>query len=255
VLQEAQVNIVSNSDCGAAYGSGMITDDMLCAQGVNGAGQVTDACQGDSGGPLVCASGGAAYVVHGATSWGYGCAQAQYPGVWSRVSYVRDWIDELIGITPSPTPATLCADDDARAIALASGAGITISGCVDVQSFCEHTRYGSTLQATCPATCGVCSPCADDDARAIALASGVGITIGGCADGQSFCEHPKYGSTLQATCPVTCGSCGRRLAPQDDEVGRIGELTVVAPLAPAAAAEVAQKSGELSNSDINVFYP
>eukprot|EP00959_Pyramimonas_sp_CCMP1952_P468002 9492510-Pyramimonas_sp.AAC.1 len=78
---------------------------MLCAQGVNSAGQVTDACQGDSGGPLVCASGGAAYVLHGATSWGYGCAMQSYPGVWSRVSYVRDWIDEVMGTTQPPTPA------------------------------------------------------------------------------------------------------------------------------------------------------
>ncbi|CAK0880040.1 unnamed protein product [Prorocentrum cordatum] len=106
-MQEAQVSILSNLDCGAAYGSAAITDDMLCAQGVNGAGDVTDACQGDSGGPLVCASGGAAYVLHGATSWGYGCAMEQYPGVWSRVSYVRDWIDELMGVPGSPAPAPL----------------------------------------------------------------------------------------------------------------------------------------------------
>ncbi|CAK0870383.1 unnamed protein product [Prorocentrum cordatum] len=105
LLQEAQVNIVSNSVCGAAYGSGMITDDMLCAQGVNGAGQATGACQGDSGGPLVCASGGDAYALHGAASWGYGCASEQYPGVWSRVNYVRGWIDEVMGVTPAPTPA------------------------------------------------------------------------------------------------------------------------------------------------------
>ncbi|CAK0899059.1 unnamed protein product, partial [Prorocentrum cordatum] len=106
LMQEAQVSIISNSDCSAAYGQSQITDDMLCAQGVNSAGDVTDACQGDSGGPLVCASGGASYVLHGATSWGYGCADERYPGIWSRVSYVRDWIDELMGATEAPTPST-----------------------------------------------------------------------------------------------------------------------------------------------------
>ncbi|CAK0822818.1 unnamed protein product [Prorocentrum cordatum] len=106
LMQEAQVSIISNSDCSAAYGQSQITADMLCAQGVNSDGDVTDACQGDSGGPLVCASGGASYVLHGATSWGYGCADQRYPGIWSRVSYVRDWIDELMGVTGAPTPST-----------------------------------------------------------------------------------------------------------------------------------------------------
>jgi len=100
-MQEAQVTIYSNADCAAAYSDfgSAITDDMLCAQGTNGEGETTDACQGDSGGPLVCASGNDAYVLHGATSWGYGCAVSEYPGVWSRVNFVRDWIDEVMSTT------------------------------------------------------------------------------------------------------------------------------------------------------------
>ncbi|CAK0889241.1 unnamed protein product [Prorocentrum cordatum] len=105
LLQEAQVRITSNAECSAAYGDGKITDGMVCAQGINDAGEVTDACQGDSGGPLVCATDGDAYVLHGATSWGDGCADARYPGVWARVNHVRAWIDELMGFTISPTPA------------------------------------------------------------------------------------------------------------------------------------------------------
>merc|ERR1712228_443678 len=104
--------------------------------------------------------------------------------------------------------------------------------------------YGSTMQATCPATCGSCTeaeptpsptspPCADDDARIIALASNAGLMVSGCADVQSFCEHAAYGSIVRATCPATCGSCTapvRRLAdgmdPNADEFDWIGELTV-----------------------------
>lgn len=58
---------------------------MLCA-GLYGIGG-KDACQGDSGGPL--AANGKLY---GITSWGYGCADSKYPGVFVRVTSIREWI-------------------------------------------------------------------------------------------------------------------------------------------------------------------
>jgi len=101
--QEASVDIVWQGDCNDAY-SGKITADMICAQGLNAEGGVTDACQGDSGGPLVCDSAGV-WTVHGATSWGHGCALASKPGVWARVAEptMRDWIADKVNI-PEPTP-------------------------------------------------------------------------------------------------------------------------------------------------------
>lgn len=95
-LQEAAVTVLSNSECkSTGYSSREILPSMLCAQGRSSNGAITDACQGDSGGPLVCKTGGTWYI-HGATSWGYGCASASYPGVWARVYYARSWISSTM---------------------------------------------------------------------------------------------------------------------------------------------------------------
>jgi len=96
-LLEVDVNVLSNSECqnNYAYPSSWITDQMLCAI-VEGGGK--DACQGDSGGPLVSAGAGNGVVAGqnyeqiGVVSWGSGCAGADSPGVYSRVTEQLGWI-------------------------------------------------------------------------------------------------------------------------------------------------------------------
>lgn len=104
-LQEVEVDIISNDDCVNKFGytSNQIDGSMLCAQGRTADGKITDACQGDSGGPLVCEESGV-WKLYGATSWGRGCAGANYPGIWARVTAARDWIDETLAANVGPPP-------------------------------------------------------------------------------------------------------------------------------------------------------
>jgi trypsin len=96
VLLEADVDYVPNSECNANYG-GSILDSMMCA-----ASPGKDACQGDSGGPLVETD---SLVQVGVVSWGIGCANPSYPGVYSRVSVAYNWITSFLdGSTPTPPP-------------------------------------------------------------------------------------------------------------------------------------------------------
>ncbi|MEU6551323.1 serine protease [Streptomyces sp. NPDC046915] len=77
-LRTATVPIVSDSSCKSSYGSDFVQTDMVCAGYTSGG---VDTCQGDSGGPLLI--GG---VLAGITSWGEGCAEAGYPGVYTRLT-------------------------------------------------------------------------------------------------------------------------------------------------------------------------
>jgi len=84
-LQSVVIPIISNADCAVQNAPNAITDTMICA-GIPEGG--IDACQGDSGGPLSVDG-----VLVGIVSWGFGCARPGRPGVYARVSALRDFTD------------------------------------------------------------------------------------------------------------------------------------------------------------------
>jgi len=120
ILQEASLEIVSDSTCEAASGSftsldnngvctnytdsysGQISEEMVCA---GGAGK--DSCQGDSGGPFTVKESDQHSLV-GVVSFGYGCGAPGLYGVYAEVAKLRTWIDETIAANggASYCPAT-----------------------------------------------------------------------------------------------------------------------------------------------------
>lgn len=91
-LQEVDVPVVGNRQCNCNNGVGSITDNMICA-GLSAGGK--DSCQGDSGGPMVSKQG-TRWIQSGVVSFGKGCAQANLPGVYARVSQYQTWINTQI---------------------------------------------------------------------------------------------------------------------------------------------------------------
>ncbi|KPJ19194.1 Vitellin-degrading protease [Papilio machaon] len=90
-LQMVLLPIVNPTQCKDAYSKQYaITPRMICA-GLPDGGK--DSCQGDSGGPL-----GYNGRLAGIVSWGLGCARPNYPGVYTKVSALRRWVDETTSL-------------------------------------------------------------------------------------------------------------------------------------------------------------
>jgi uncharacterized repeat protein (TIGR01451 family) len=96
VLLQVEVPIISTSDCNASTSyNGNVTANMICAGFIDDGGK--DSCQGDSGGPLVVPEG-SGWRLAGIVSWGIGCALPRFPGVYTRVSEMTDFINQHTGV-------------------------------------------------------------------------------------------------------------------------------------------------------------
>lgn len=93
ILQEVDLPLISDSVCAKTNNERYFKPEvMFCAGWLEGG---KDACTGDSGGPLICAENDRP-VLRGITSWGLGCAEANAPGVYTRVEKYLDWIEDLM---------------------------------------------------------------------------------------------------------------------------------------------------------------
>lgn len=107
-LEVVKVPLVSRKLCTLAYeelseesdGSGdsdysysasqnyTIFDSQICA-GI----AERDSCQGDSGGPFIQRNKKGIHTLIGVVSYGEGCARRKYPGVYTKVAFYMDWLE------------------------------------------------------------------------------------------------------------------------------------------------------------------
>ncbi|MFH1157113.1 MAG: serine protease [Pseudomonadota bacterium] len=95
-LQQVTMPIVSNVQCNSAYNTlpyyyNSITATMMCSGYLAGG---KDSCQGDSGGPLMVEMEGE-WQLAGLVTWGEGCAEPGFYGVYTRVSKFIDYINAI----------------------------------------------------------------------------------------------------------------------------------------------------------------
>ncbi|KAH8321714.1 hypothetical protein KR074_012508 [Drosophila pseudoananassae] len=84
-LQTVQLQIIERGLCASdkyGYGWDFVGEETICASSAAG-----DSCTGDAGGPMV-----ANKVLVGIVSWGYTCADENYPSVYADVAKLRTWI-------------------------------------------------------------------------------------------------------------------------------------------------------------------
>jgi secreted trypsin-like serine protease len=110
-LQKVSLSLMQNRDCQSYFTNlskfmkkslyNGIVNSQICAAAIEGGRLVAgkDTCQGDSGGPLqiTLQDNPCVYYVVGLTSFSFpGCANANSPGVYTRVSGYIDWIESQV---------------------------------------------------------------------------------------------------------------------------------------------------------------
>lgn len=82
-LRSAAVPVTDDATCASEYGSNFDPSTMVCAGFQSGG---ADTCYGDSGGPMQVPLDDGDYRLVGITSWGAGCAEPNFSGVYTRVA-------------------------------------------------------------------------------------------------------------------------------------------------------------------------
>jgi secreted trypsin-like serine protease len=108
-LRHVAVPIVKRDLCNSPKSyDGQVTTRMLCAGLARGG---KDSCQGDSGGPLLVPTrSGRRRIQAGIVSWGTGCAEPNFYGVYTRVAVFEDWVSAHMAALRASAASALACD-------------------------------------------------------------------------------------------------------------------------------------------------
>jgi trypsin len=93
-LRKVTVPVTADDTCSSSYPGSYDAASMVCAGLAEGG---KDSCQGDSGGPLEGVAADGTRKLIGIVSWGQGCAEPNFYGVYGRVSTFHDLLQQQIG--------------------------------------------------------------------------------------------------------------------------------------------------------------
>jgi secreted trypsin-like serine protease len=206
VMSQASLPAISGAECRSLIAStiGARFDEVtqLCAGARNSIGRAADTCFGDSGTPLVSldpVSGRATMV--GITSYGlFGCGYL--PGVYTRVTGVRSWIDQAMQVGAGRGYWLV----DAEGRPAAFGAAPSVSGPAPASGAVRAVWDGNRLltvfaDGTVRTSRGIVQQFAlQPGERLVTLLGGAGVTsagriVGSTAETRGFADLTSMGAS------------------------------------------------------------
>ncbi len=215
ILHQVDLRLSTNDQCRAEFAASLgrttddvgVTDVMICAAVAEGG---KSSCQGDSGGPLVVNTSSGPQQV-GIVSWGIGCAESGYPGVFTRVSEFKDWISTIsdgIAITQRHEfPLALQGETQSTELQVNNNSQLTVALTFGIDGSGDFTVDGSS--------------CASLAAEANCQ---ITVSYTPSSDGESIAEiiiNSDNGAVLLGTALVV----GNAVAEADELVGIAGEAS------------------------------
>jgi len=148
-LHSAKVNIFSYDECVHSTLTQFNTIDVeqsieFCAGTTDGS---RDACSGDSGGPLICINSQKQPILYGITSWGVGCGDKGFPGVYAKVAEVINWIKQTTKLTKPSNPSIRPSKPPRPAITIISEQDLLINSFTYPTSFITTIRKATKIAA------------------------------------------------------------------------------------------------------------
>lgn len=164
----------------AAYNS-VVDDSQMCTYESG-----KDPCDGDSGGGLMHIKADGGSVVLGIVSYGHGCGRHNSPGVYTRVSYFKPWIEEVMALPPPSPPVPPVPPPQPPVFAVCRELCTYGTQWITSDGYCDDGGQGANY-----ATCAEGNDCADCGVRVI----GSGCLNTCSSAGNAACDDGGPGAT------------------------------------------------------------